>query len=322
MPIPSNQDWRKYVPGLAGVAHDPSLKIKPVEWQTYDVQTSRGPFRTRSMLTMLEIALLYSVARDQYTGEGEIVDGGPLIGVGTRAMAQGLMENPRVTNKLQRIWSFDLWLAAGMGHYVEGMGGQTGSVFEDFLRLNEDYRPQIHASPGDLMNMTWRPKPIEILFIDISKSLELNAYVLKNWFTQLIPGKSIVLQQDYVYFDQWWIAVTMEYFKEHFELLGFVFGATAYYLCKQAVTAAEVAAFMALSPADHLALLDRAIAGAPPSVAQVLQCGKARMLMTHDRTAAAAALSEVQRDVHGSDPVSDFSGIAASNADVMAKLLA
>lgn len=314
-------DWKKYVPGLAGTNHVPSLKISTPEWQVYDIRTSTGTIRAKSMLSILEIALLYAVARDHYTGEGEIVDGGPLLGVGTNALAQGLAENQRVASKASRIWSFDLWLAQGMGRCVEGVGTQTGSVFEEFLRVNHDYRHQISASPGDLLAMTWRPKPIEILFVDIAKSLELNAYVLKHWFTRLIPGRSILLQQDFVYFDQWWIAVTMEYFAAEFDRLGFVFGATAYYLCTKPVSNEKITAFLALGPQDHLALLERAIAKAPPSVAEVLKCGKARLLMNHDKGAAINALREVRKDVHDADPTCNFSGIAASNADMMANLL-
>jgi hypothetical protein len=316
-------DWRKYVQFLAGSSYDPSLAIASPEFQVYDVRTSKGIQRVRSMLTHYEIALLYSAARDWYNGSGEIVDAGPLLGVGTRALAQGLADNPGVTRKDKRIWSFDLWLAAGLGHYTADRGQQTGSVFEDFLSVNEDFRNEIHSSPGDLMMMTWNPAlPIEILFIDISKTLELNAWILRQWFPRLIPGRSLVLQQDYVYFAQWWVAATMEYFRDDFELLGHVFGATAYYLCRNRPSIEMINAFLGLGQQELMALLDRAIAGAPPSVAEVLRCGKAYALVPVDPAAAAATLAQVRLGVGHDDPVQNFSAITASNAEIVGNVLA
>jgi hypothetical protein len=322
MPKATITDWRKHVQFLAGQSYDPSLGITSTEFQVYDVRTSKGVRRMRSMLTHYEIALLYSLARDWYNGSGEIVDAGPLIGVGTRALAQGLADNAGVSRKDKRIWSFDLWLASGLGHYTAGLGLQTGSVFEDFLSLNEDFRNEIHSSPGDLMMMTWNPSlPIEILFIDISKTLELNAWILRQWFPRIIPGRSILLQQDYVYFAQWWVAATMEYFKDDFELIGHVFGATAYYLCRNIPSTEKVNAFLSLDKRGLLALLDGAIAGAPASVAEVLRCGKAYALGPLDPTAASATLGQVRLGVGHSDPVQDFSAIAASNAAIVRDFL-
>ncbi len=41
------------------------------------------------MLSPYELSLLYGVCRHDYRGHGEIVDGGPLLGAGTYAMARG-----------------------------------------------------------------------------------------------------------------------------------------------------------------------------------------------------------------------------------------
>ena len=40
------------------------------------------------MLTAYELALLYALARDVYTGADEIIDAGPLLGLSTFALAR------------------------------------------------------------------------------------------------------------------------------------------------------------------------------------------------------------------------------------------
>ena len=72
------------------------------------------PVEVRSVKTMLsaqELELLYTLARDQYTGRGEIVDGGAFLGGSTLALANGLRDNRRVQDKNGRIHSYDLFRA-------------------------------------------------------------------------------------------------------------------------------------------------------------------------------------------------------------------
>jgi hypothetical protein len=205
-----------------------------------------------------------------------------------------------------------------MGATVEGCGLETGSVFETFLETVCDYLDEIYCSPGDISRLRWHGAPVEVLFVDIAKSWDLNLWVLRQWFTALIPGQSIVIQQDYVWFDAWWIAVTMEYFRDCFERLGFVFGASAVYRCIGRVTPERIDAFSRLTFDDMRAFMQQAIYSAPESVAQVLRCGMARLLMERDRSEAARVLAEVKLDVSSSDPTEDFSINVKSNYDVMA----
>ena len=156
------------------------MGITSEAFQEYYIETPHGREWARSMLTSLwSFRLLYGVCRHDYHGRGEIVDGGPLLGVGTYAMARGLDHNSLVVNKHKRIYSFDLWLASpDMGGYVDREGQATGSVLERFLEIYRDYLDTIYVSPGDLLAMRWPSRPIEVLlFVDIAKSPDLNALV-------------------------------------------------------------------------------------------------------------------------------------------------
>ena len=102
------------------------MGITMPSFQMYNIETPHGFESARSMLHVYELSLLYGVCRNDYQGRGEIVDGGPLLGVGTFAMARGLAHHGAVANKHKRIYLFDLWLASGLGDYTADVGAATG----------------------------------------------------------------------------------------------------------------------------------------------------------------------------------------------------
>ena len=63
-------------------------------------------------------------------------------------------------------------------------------------------------------------RPIEIVFIDIAKHWTTCDWVTAQFFPSLIAGRSIIVQQDYLY-HHWvaWLHVTMEYYADYFEIV-------------------------------------------------------------------------------------------------------
>ncbi|MGH7211225.1 MAG: hypothetical protein ACREF1_07155, partial [Acetobacteraceae bacterium] len=55
----------------------------------------------------------------------------------------------------------------------------------------------------------------------ISKGWSLNDYILMNWMPSLIPGRSILIQQDQVEEHHVWVAITMEMLADYFETIDF-----------------------------------------------------------------------------------------------------
>ena len=74
----------------------------------------------------------------------------------------------------------------------------------------------MHA--GDICEQQWSGGPIEILFVDVAKHWTVCDWVTWQFFPHLIPGKSLVVQQDYLY-HHWvgWLHVTMELYADYFE---------------------------------------------------------------------------------------------------------
>lgn len=306
----SSPPWRKHLnPGLDAIPG-----IRAIEFQHYVISSEKGPIECRSMLTLMELALLYHLTAQEYTGEGQIVDLGPLLGVGTNAMARGLAANPRKIGKQKRIFSFDLFLRTNMGHFVLGPD-VTNSMFDGFLDINRDYLDMLSISPGDLLAHHWQGGPIEILFIDCAKSPELNCFILRSFFTNLIPGVSTVIQQDYVHFHEYWIHTTMELLRDYFEFTDLVFGSSAVYrLIKPLPRDIIEDATRHRSIEEQLRLMDQAIRAAHPSAREVVKCAKAYCLVDHGHLAEASeVLDTVELGVRDRDSFRDFSEIAKSN---------
>jgi hypothetical protein len=75
---------------------------------------------------------------------------------------------------------------------------------------------EVHA--GDILGHGWTGGPIEILFIDVAKHWTVCDWITWQFFPHLIPGRSLVVQQDYLY-HHWvaWLHVTMELYADYFE---------------------------------------------------------------------------------------------------------
>ena len=76
---------------------------------------------------------------------------------------------------------------------------------------------RVHA--GDVMDARWSGRPIEILFVDVAKSLPIWKHVLGTFYPSLIPGVSILVHQDYHHPLLPWIHVAQEHLAPYFEVV-------------------------------------------------------------------------------------------------------
>ena len=172
-----------------------------------------------TMLTDEERLLLRWLAKNCYSGEGLLLDCGCFLGGSTVSFAQGLKEG---NAKKKKIDSFDLFLPGSFearAYAKEGLveGKSFRPQFEKSVSAYKDF---IEVHEGDITQASIPDGNIEILFIDCAKIPTVNDFFVTKLFPRLIPGKSIVVQQDYLYQALPWIQITMEYFSEYFELLG------------------------------------------------------------------------------------------------------
>lgn len=195
------------------------MSAKP--WLTPDAQA--GSYAL-GLLGLEERKLLYQLARYVYTGEGAVVELGAFCGASTCCLAAGLRDNPRAAGN--RLHSYDCFIANEQ-YLVDFIWTQFDEAVEMgqsfaaiFRRVTAEFVDLIEVHTGDLLEESWpSEKPIEILFVDVAKTLALSGKVLNEIVPHLIPGKSIVIHQDFYHPTAFYLPVVMDFLMDHFSII-------------------------------------------------------------------------------------------------------
>jgi predicted O-methyltransferase YrrM len=176
------------------------------------------------LLGLEERKLLYQLARHIYTGEGAVVDLGSFCGASTCCLAAGLRDNPRAAGR--HVDSYDNFIASEpyLVDFVRTQFGEAidlGQSFASiFRRATVEFAHLIEVHAGDLLEQSWlSAESIEILFIDVAKTLALSGKVLTEFFSNLRPGKSLVIHQDFYHPTAFYLPVVMESLMDHFTII-------------------------------------------------------------------------------------------------------
>ena len=213
-----------------------------------------------TMLNVEERRMLRWLTREHYNGDGAIVDAGCFLGGSTMSLAQGLREGKHQG----KIDSFDLFLADEYAASIWGgaLDFRVGESFRHiFDRYTKPYADLIRVHSGDVTSRPWNGGPIEILFVDLAKTTQINDFLIQEMFTNLTPGRSILIQQDYLHYHLPWIHITMEKLRGHFALLcdteynSVVFGCIKIISCADA----EHATWFAMTAEERTGLMNQAI---------------------------------------------------------------
>ena len=219
-----------------------------------------------TMLIPRERQLLHWLASNYVRGEGRIVDGGCFLGGSTAALASGLAarEDNCFKNKNKRIASYDLFrvepytLVSFRDNFTDStIGASFRADYDANIAPWSDY---VEVFEGDITQRKWSGEPIELLFIDVAKTWGINNYILEQFLPSLIPGRSIIIQQDYIWGAAPWIHITMELLAPSVTILDSMQGSVAYLLTKpvpQSLIGAKLQE--ELSKETKLELMDRAV---------------------------------------------------------------
>jgi SAM-dependent methyltransferase len=220
-----------------------------------------------TMLVPDELRLLHHLTDRWWRGDGAIVDAGCFQGGSTVALAEGLRRNLARRGRPEaplihcydrfevEAWTIGTW-------FPEGTPPGT-SFRERFDRNVAPYAALVQVHAGDIEDHPWDGGPIEVLFIDVAKSVETCDWLTWQLFPHLLPGRSMVVQQDYLYSSHVaWLHITMERYADHFELVDHTGVNSVLFRCTSAIppevlsrhTVAE------LTLEEQIELLDRAAA--------------------------------------------------------------
>lgn len=229
-----------------------------------DVSLPEAVTATHTMLYYEEQQMLFALARDHFKNEGSIVDAGCFLGGSTVALAAGLLENPRfkANPREQVIHSYDLFEVEpwAIGHHLPADTALDRNLLHDWAINVTPFADVLAVHPGDIREQP-APDNIEILFIDVAKNVDVNEHMAQAYFPHLIPGHSIVIQQDYLY-EEWngWIHILMEWYSDYFEMVGSTERNSVAFLYKKRIPREFYKPVVPSLPADaRLSLYQRAI---------------------------------------------------------------
>jgi hypothetical protein len=258
----------------------------------------------RSMLSVAERRLLFWLGAEYVRGNDAIIDLGCFLGGSTVALAEGIRANPRATHA--RVDVFDRFVADEFmaDHYLAEHGLRPGDSFRPVFDANTAaVRDRLVVHQGDIAFVQWEERPIEVLFIDIAKTWELGDVVNRRFLPLLVPGRSIVVQQDMAHAFCPWLAITMELLTEHFELLGYVEHNSVVYRCRAPIAHEALPELRALSADRKVALLDQAIARFEGTAHALLRCARVMLLSELGEPGAARTELTAIRTDYSEDPV-------------------
>lgn len=172
---------------------------------------SQSVMNARGMVSFEERRFLRWYAEKQFTGAGQIVDLGCWLGASTLPLLEGLAQNSNPATKQRKVYAYDRFIwegwmpLAGFGSlYSDGQ-----SFVQEFRKAVASWKDSVVVQEGDLTKLAWTGNQIEFLFIDAMKSWELARAICINFFPSLIPGVSLLVQQDFNHFYESWIHLLM-----------------------------------------------------------------------------------------------------------------
>ena len=236
------------------------LQAQP--WRSVEVPDASVAVPT--MLSYQERQLLHWLARDYVSGAGRIVDGGSFLGGSTVALASGLAaraDGPWDAT----IAAYDLFRVEEytLTYFAAALPDPTpGASFRAAFDANiAPWARFVEVREGDAGAIGWSGEPIEVLFLDMVKTWPLNDLVLAEFLPCLIPGRSVIVQQDYLWGYGPWIHLTMELLDGCVEQLDSMPNGSVAYLLTAPVPLDLIGARLAesLTPDRQRQLMNRAV---------------------------------------------------------------
>ncbi|MEQ1689081.1 MAG: hypothetical protein ABL874_10955 [Sphingopyxis sp.] len=261
----------------------PLQQLRDGAWKWRSVPTATEG--TATMLMPDELRLLEFLTERYFEGRGAIIDAGCFLGGSTLALASGLRTwlATRGQPETPLIHSYDLFKVEDWtrGIYFDTSTPAGASTRARFDAAIASHAGLITVHAGDITLDPWHGGPIEILFIDIAKHWTVCDFVTEHFFPHLIPGHSVVVQQDYLYQNTTgWLHVTMEYYADEFEMLcDTTYNSVAFRLRKAFAPGRIRPGLVASLPlSEKIALMDRSAARFSGEQRDILLSAKANYL--------------------------------------------
>ncbi|MEM9913114.1 MAG: class I SAM-dependent methyltransferase [Pseudomonadota bacterium] len=207
-------------------------KVEDRPWQRMD-EAELGPARDiPSMLGEEELRFYHWLSRQMSDVQGAVVDLGSFVGGSTAHLAEGARAGG-ATDK--QVYAFDHFAATEKVKekqlYAKGVEPFEG---DNILQLSQQYlspwAPNITFRQGRIEGSRWREGPISMLVLDASKTTSVTDRIARLFFPSLIPGRSVIVQQDELHWKEPWISAQMQRLEAYFAPICHVPGNTMAYV--------------------------------------------------------------------------------------------
>jgi hypothetical protein len=186
-----------------------------------------------TMLTAEE-SLLYHWLGRRVLGDGAVVDLGAYAGGSAARLLSGLA----AAGRANPVHSYDRFRSS-RAFWAKFMPDEPLPASDDadllpvVRRHLAPWAGQVTLHIGDIGEKQWTGGEIEILSVDAAKGAAMADHIAAEFFPALVPGRSVLVQQDYLMAVQPWLPAQMVALRDHFLPLahvprvGLVFLATA-----------------------------------------------------------------------------------------------
>lgn len=219
---------------MTAAAPDPATRalFAAAPWTLLGPDACGAAATVPTMLTGAEEQLYLWLARDWARGAGEIVDLGCCAGGSTARLAEGR----RQAGHGGRVHAYDRFTASERLKarllYPAGIAPFPGhDILPLARRLLAPWEGLVTLHSGEIEDDLWPGAPVEILAVDAAKTASAADSIAEQFFPSLIPGASVVVQQDHFHWRQPWVAVQMARMADCFAPLAICPKATAVFLC-------------------------------------------------------------------------------------------
>lgn len=282
---------------------DPGLlRTKP--WNDGKWPTNPAIDGPKGMVGREERACYYWLGRNWLGDRGCIVDAGCFAGASTFCFAAGAADAGRrcfAGSKLVHAYDYFKVMDEYVGEAIsrDFRPVRPGDPYLDvFEAQTAPYTDMIATHAGDFLTHRWHGAPIEILFIDIAKTADLNAHACGEFLPHLIPGHSVIVQQDYYHCWHPYIHYTMEYLCDEVELCDdHIPHQSAMWRLAKPVPKDKIQRLAAddLTKLERMALLDRLISKASPTIRPMLEVVRIwQMCLDGDKDAARGEIERLK----------------------------
>ncbi len=226
-------------------------------WNLDETRAAEAQIDVPTMLSQEERRLYYWVARHWAQDAGAIVDLGAFAGGSTARLAAGVAaRNGTATVHAYDRFTVDEKTKTRM-LYHQGVPEFDGN---DLLPLAQRHlAPWAHRvilRRGEIQELGWPGGPIEVLALDAAKHAVRLDTMAAQFYPALIPGRSVLIQQDFLSWKQPWLISQMLRLDTCLKPIAFARNSTVIFLCIAPVTTGLLASARVAKRSDQELMSD------------------------------------------------------------------